>query len=151
MEITSSSGSGKTAAGQLLRESSAAASAPTTVATATTTTRPASALAASSNSFTAHPQPPKRPSLVQELSVPPSEPDSLPLPPPPPPTLLSSPSSSSSNVDFQTFFGASFCPIANFVRRLNLCFLVEFSLCVEVSQVTNIGRIVRVRTRGQAN
>ncbi|KAM3180035.1 hypothetical protein ACTXT7_017094, partial [Hymenolepis weldensis] len=102
MEITSSSGSGKTAGGQLLRESSAAAPVPTT---ATSTTRPASALGASSNSFSAHPQPPKRPSLVQELSVPPSEPDSLPLPPPPPPALFSSPSSSSSNVDFQTFFG----------------------------------------------
>ncbi|VDN95978.1 unnamed protein product [Rodentolepis nana] len=96
METASSIGSLKaTTAGQLLRESDG---------TPTAATRPASALAASSSSFTAHPQPPKRPSLVQELSVPPSEPDSLPLPPPPPPALFSSPSSSS-NMDFQTFFG----------------------------------------------
>lgn len=93
---TSSIGSLKATPGQLLRESNG---------TATTTMRPASALAASSSSFIAHPQPPKRPSLVQELSVPPSGPDSLPLPPPPPPALFSSPSSSS-NLDFQTFFGS---------------------------------------------
>nr|CDS29001.1 conserved hypothetical protein [Hymenolepis microstoma] len=96
VETTSSIGSLKTTSGQLLSESNG---------TATMTIRPASALAASSSSFTAHPQPPKRPSLVQELSVPPSESDSLPLPPPPPPALFSSPSSSS-NLDFQTFFGS---------------------------------------------